>query len=607
MKKELQELLKKFDKKPENLGYHGEYKIAEQINALFDKEENYMNDEVAERIAFDFHPGAEDRLNWGTYYGPKFILPSDIKGKVNIYPRISQINKDIINYWEKRAEEAENSMLKSRYADLVVDFKPRVLNQRASSNFYEIVIKSNIEICKNKLADNLSCIEKLQRALILAAQTQKIISDYLITEIINLDNSGETDKPGTWGFAVKWLVLEKNKKIKITDETKKELINKIKSRLKDFADNYNSLEHATILLSDFYFLENNEEELLKVLRNFEESYKKLYDTKDAMSKSHGYQKILEIYSKYDSVNQFNKIKKEIQRIIKEIAGLDLDWSKSLKEVKTEVQIPKDKIDKHLDFVFGKNRDEDLERVVEKIVLVNIPKKDNLQKQYKEISEKYVFQHLATQQIISNDGYIKAQLTTDFDVKNQKEESLRFIHEASNYVNYGLFALSIDLEEFRKNFSKDELFNFLLERNLFQKINPNVLREVIKKYYENDYLAFSHLAMPLIEKIVREFFKLTDGDWLNTNGFGGFEPFTLSNMLNSNLNHTVIITVFGESLGGNLLFYLRIVLTEKLGMELRNDIAHGKEMEKFFSYQISDLLFHIILIFSLVIRKDSSQP
>jgi hypothetical protein len=47
----------------------------------------------------------------------------------------------------------------------------------------------------------------------------------------------------------------------------------------------------------------------------------------------------------------------------------------------------------------------------------------------------------------------------------------------------------------------------------------------------------------------------------------------------------------------------LVLTEKLGMNLRNNFAHGLEKKTFFSRDASDRLFHILLCLSLVKEKE----
>ena len=44
----------------------------------------------------------------------------------------------------------------------------------------------------------------------------------------------------------------------------------------------------------------------------------------------------------------------------------------------------------------------------------------------------------------------------------------------------------------------------------------------------------------------------------------------------------------------IIFYFRLVLTEKLGMNLRNDFAHGFGKKKFFGRDASDRLFHVVM-------------
>ncbi len=601
MRKELKELLNNLDDQKITLSYMGEYKIAEQINHLFSKDEkNITNNELAERIAFDFIENYKSDLDWGTYYGPQYILPSK-KRKVIIYPHIKQINKEIIKYWKKRAKESKNPVLKSRYADLVIDFNPKILKERADVEFYNIVIDSNIKIFNEELADVLSCQVKLKRAFQLELEIKKEISNNLKQALIQLDKRGKLDKPGTWGFAFELLVLNKNKKIKLTNEEKEELLNMTIDKFNKTKNKPYILEYTTSLLGKFYQQKKDEENLLNLLQDFEKDYKVYYDKQDPISKAHGYQKILEMYQLFS--NDFTNIKKEENRIIKEIGQLELDWNKSLKETSIKIEIPREKIEKHLDSVFGKNRKEKIDRVIKKIVISNIPQKEKLKKLYIDLSSKYVLQYIATRQIISSEGYVKAQLTSDIsNITNT--DNPKFIYEASKYIQYGLLALSIDLEEFKKHFESQDVINYLSDRFLFLSIDKKFLEKILNSYYKKDYLVFSHLVTPLIEKIIRDFIREIGGEWFTTNGYGGFEQLTLHQILSRNINEKIFKIVFGEKMGENIIFYLKLTLTHKLGMEIRTDFAHGKDMKNFLNPRISDLLFYILLIFSLVVKREN---
>jgi len=99
---------------------------------------------------------------------------------------------------------------------------------------FQIVIDSNIAICEKSLADPLDCKTKIKRALELAIYKydQERIKKVKET-IINLEKKVATDdKPGLWGFAFKWLILDFGKKITLTETEKTELIKVLEDRLK---------------------------------------------------------------------------------------------------------------------------------------------------------------------------------------------------------------------------------------------------------------------------------------------------------------------------------------------------------------------------------------
>jgi len=93
---------------------------------------------------------------------------------------------------------------------LIVDFSPKVLSKSTDIDLFQIIIDSNITICEKFLADPLDCKTKIKRALILAIQTndQTRISKAKDT-IMKLEKDiAIDDKPGLWGFAFKWLILD---------------------------------------------------------------------------------------------------------------------------------------------------------------------------------------------------------------------------------------------------------------------------------------------------------------------------------------------------------------------------------------------------------------
>ena len=579
------------------MSFHGEHNIAQKIKDLLKKDEKYepTKEDIAEQMAFDFMADyPNDNAGWETYHGPMFVLPND-KGQMVEYPSIKRINQEMLEYWTKRAKESKNPILSSRYADLVVDFSPKTLSKSSDVDLFQIVIDSNIAICEKSLADPLDCKTKIKRALILAIQTsdQTRISKAKAT-IIKLEKDiAIDDKPGLWGFAFKWLILDFSKKVILENEEKNELINEIEERLKREEKNPWLAENAVSLLAEYYAKEKDEENLMRVLSILENSLKtNERSNSDALLKTHAYEQIHEIYRKYAS--SFAMAEKANKRLSQEIGQLDLDWDKSSKEISAETKIKHEDIENYLKGIFGENKDDKLEMVMAKIAVSHLPKKDVVKKQLDDISSKHPIQFLCSKQIISDDGVPIAKLSTlDEDYDNH------FQSYALQYMQFGSFFLSLTMDELRKQFSKEKILEYFEKAIVFENENKEYLKRAISAYWDEDYLISSHLFNPLIESGVRELVKVCGGLILKPNGLSGHDNVLLGGLLK---NDQIFENVFSKS-GHNVLFYFRLVLTEKLGMNLRNDFAHGLGKKKFFGRDASDRLFHVLIWLSVVRKND----
>ena len=579
--------------------FHGEYKIAENIKNILKKEDkNYKpsNEDIAEQIAFDFFAEyTNDNSGWGTYYGPIFILPNK-KGQMVEYPSIQNVTEETLSYWEGRAKESKNLILSSRYADLVVDFSTSILQKSADHRLSHLVIDANIKICEELLAEPLNCKTKAKRALNLSIQIndQQRIQKVGKT-IISLERKVAVDsKPGLWGFAFKWLLLDFSHKVLISSQEKKYLINDLEEKLERIKKDPWSAEHAVSLLAEYYVNEQNETDLMRVLDILEKSFKENKRiNSDALLKVHAFEKIHEIYQKYRDKG-FQEAIKATDRISQEIGQLDLNWNKSLKEISVSTKIKNEKIDKFLKAIFGEEDEYELETILSRIVINFLPKQKDIESQLKEISKNYPLRFLCTTQIVSEDGVpIAKLLSLDDDYDNH------FQRYATQYLQFNSFFLSLTMDELKKQISKDKIIKYFQESLLFQNENNEYKQYAMSAYWDSNYIVSSHLFIPLIESAVRELIRICGGIILKPNDLGGYDRLSLNILLEK--QGDILKKVFSNT-GHDISFYFRLVLTEKLGMNLRNNFAHGLEKKTFFSREASDRLFHILLCLSLVKGK-----
>ncbi len=600
---EIKTYLENLDREQKALAsYNGEHDIAKVIKDILAKDTNYKptTEDIAEQMAFDFVEAySNDNSGWEIYYGPMFILPNQ-EGQMVEYPSIKRVDEATLKYWAKRARETKNFILSSRYADLVVDLSPKVINKNADVDLFQIVIDSNIAICEKSLADPLDCETKIKRALVLAIQinNQEKIAKVKET-IINFEKKVATDDmPGLWGFAFKWLILDFGKKITLTETEKAELIKALEDRLKRVKKDVWLTENAVSLLAEYYANKKDEDNLMRVLDVLEKSLKidNLINS-DVLSKVHAYEKIHEIYQKYGNKGFLGAMAAS-NRISQEMRQLDLNWNKSLKEISVTTAIKQKDIDDFLKAIFGEKEQNKLEVIIAKIVINFLPKKEAVKKQLKDVSEKYPIQFLCTTQVISDDGILIAKLST-----LEEDYDNHFQRYASQYIQSNSFFLALANDEMKKRISKQNIIDYFRNSTLFKNENKEYLERAISAYWDNDYLVSSHLFCPLIESAIRELVKNCGGIILKLNNLGGYDCLTLCQLLKG--QGEIIEKVFA-GIGQNMAFYFRLVLTERLGMNLRNDFAHGFSKKKFFTGGVSDRLFHVMMCLSLVKKWEENK-
>ncbi len=600
---EIKTYLENLDREQKALAsYNGEHDIAKVIKDILAKDTNYKptTEDIAEQMAFDFVEAySNDNSGWEIYYGPMFILPNQ-EGQMVEHPSIKRVDEATLKYWAKRARETKNFILSSRYADLVVDLSPKVINKNADVDLFQIVIDSNIAICEKSLADPLDCETKIKRALVLAIQinNQEKIAKVKET-IINFEKKVATDDmPGLWGFAFKWLILDFWEKITLTETEKAELIKALEDRLKRVKKDVWLTENAVSLLAEYYANKKDEDNLMRVLDVLEKSLKidNLINS-DVLSKVHAYEKIHEIYQKYRNKGFLGAMAAS-NRISQEMRQLDLNWNKSLKEISVTTAIKQKDIDDFLKAIFGEKEQNKLEVIIAKIVINFLPKKEAVKKQLKDVSEKYPIQFLCTTQVISDDGILIAKLST-----LEEDYDNHFQRYASQYIQPNSFFLALANDEMKKRISKQNIIDYFRNSTLFKNENKEYLERAISAYWDNDYLVSSHLFCPLIESAIRELVKNCGGIILKLNNLGGYDCLTLCQLLKG--QGEIIEKVFA-GIGQNMAFYFRLVLTEKLGMNLRNDFAHGFSKKKFFTGGVSDRLFHVMMCLSLVKKWEENK-
>lgn len=592
------ELLKYFNSINSKIEQIDDLEIAEKIKSILTTDKQVITDKFdhAEYIAFYFWANDnEESKKQNRYYFP-MMSGTTKDGVTTEFPDPKFVDSDVIEYWKARATISKHPFLINRYADLVVDFQQRTQDGKFDYVMAQRVIDSTMQICNLSLDDGLGCKQKLKRALFLSTlindgqRLEQVKQNIIDTE----QKFADDDKPGLWGYGFEWLVLDGQQEKTLSDAHKKRLISDLEDRLKRLMNVGSpsawNVECAVSLLAKYYSKTGNEGNVEIVLSQLEQAYRKnLYANSDGLLVVNYLEKLSDVYLLYA---HFSFAKAAIQRIKQEMSNLSKHTSFDLKKFSVDMDLNKKDIDAVLNSAFGEKRDLNLGQTIKHIAVTYVPRKDKMEKELKEFSSKYVYLSLGNHSILSTDGFSSAKYGSV-----QEDFERHLLNHFSQNLHFQSGFLRLVLGELTKTKKIEEVFNELVLSPVFQEDDKYFLLEVLKRYWSGDYLSASCLMIPLIEDSVRNIYRLNNLSFISSNDDGGYDVESLNRLL----ERGVIKQIYGV-FGDHVEYYFRVLLTERIGWNLRNNFAHGINKNAFNRIDVADRLLQVLFCLSLVRLK-----
>jgi len=584
--KEIRRFLKKLDILSEQISEHN---ISEKIRSFIKEnfDENPPDVLIWEQMAFDFIENyPRDRSEWGTYFGPIFV-GSNEKGEMVEYPSIRKITPDTISYWEKRAKESVNPILKARYSNLALDFSEKVKGEKPHYTIAQIFIDSVMEIAERDLHKySVDIIKKLGRALSIALSinNKQRINKLADTIIAYEKKIAEDDKPGLWGFSYELLV--KNKKVKLSKDKELEIISDLENRFERLlkGNNHRAAKRAAVLLADYYFRLGDKEKTKDILLKLGKMIQSQAEEISPLVASDWLEELYHLYLQCGMRDEADRISNKIRELGKQAKS-------ELKKIETSIEIPKEELEKYINWLI----DGDLNMALWKIAVNYIPKKDEVMKQIQDLSKKAPISFLFSRRIMDNEGRV---ISTVGPLEDDIDGHIIF--QISQNMRISSFFLRETLNALMSKFklSASEIANYLYESPIFDEGRKEFFVRGIDAFLNGDFLVSLHLLIPQLEALVRNLAEKIGIPILKPSGSGGFYYRTLDKLLKED----GIIEVLGE----DMCLYLRVLLTDPCGWNLRNDVAHGISKPERFNQITADRTFHALLCLALVKEKEAKE-
>ncbi len=537
-----------------------------------------------EVTAFNLQPNSTDSP-WGFYFGPYFTCV-DANGEYICNPSLADVTIEAVLYWERRYKSVSNVLLKMRYAALVWDFKPRIVQESYLSDLYRVYVDSMLDICNNDYAEHPVITTDIYERLFSIAKGQP--ADLAkVKQSINAFETRFAEDDAIRCWACQFQIMLDNKKIFSQAEIDT-LVQAHEERLKRLTltdemakSNVWTIEQQCILLSDYYKSLQKSDEIKRIL-NIEEKAQRLnFPTIEPIQKLG----ILEqLHGKY----QYYGLIDESKRLLAEIQNAGKASKSSMETTKIEFAIPQEVYDQ-AEELFGKKASSDAVRW-RNFAEYFIPNKAKEEQSLNEQVKRHPLSYMIATQMMDANG---RPMSVVGNYEKDPEGSL--ILHITEKMNLSAYFLGMAIQKMIDVglFCTERIMSKIIEPCiLFEESNYDIIRQGLDFFFEGKYILACHIIVPQIENAIRNLVEMSGASVIKPQyKRNGFQLLTLDELLRTK--------PIEDSFTPDGALYLRLVLTDQRSLNIRNLLCHGILPPEYFNSGVAARLLHVLIILGMI--------
>ncbi len=531
-------------------------------------------------------------LGWeGLHYVPPVTFTDKETGNLISNPNIKDITPEMINYWEKRSDEVKSPILQYRYGGLVWDFSKKIRNKKPDIVIARRFIDSAIQ--QAEIDQKSSHLQKqLERALRLAISLddkERVL--YLRDIIIKYEKKhSEDDKAGTWGYSYDLLIGDKNlfQKIPLEKKQEKQIIEELERKLKCFSAkdpntfDSHSVELIVVKLAPYYKNKNDQENMKRVLLIYRDSF--LHGPLPIMIGATMLKKVEQILRQYG-------LSEEAKELEPRMRDLQKESLKELKPVSVAIPLPQEQIQKKLD----KNS------LSEALLVIStnfIPDKKKAQETVCTLAKEHPIRFMFSHQIMDHTGRTTAEVGP---IKDDLEGHI--VQHISQEISYNCIFIDMGLSHLQKTKSLNAhtLSEHLLKSPVFPEAHHQIIKEGLKLFFDENYIASCSILLPQIESAIRHLIAVNGGQIYQTDCSPKEKGFELR-PFGALIRDPIFTNFFKNNI--SVPDYFQVLFVDKRGLNIRNMICHGHFPAENFNRMIAVCVIHALLVLSLVKKNIS---
>lgn len=545
---------------------------------------------IAERIAFSFDERSPDDDEDGQPWFMPMMSGRRDDGTHWEWPSLQDVTLEMLEYWRQRSAEAKHPVLRARYAGLVWELRQTVLGATAQVEMAQKWVDAVLEVVTTQCHEHdVEVCGKLGQVLAVAIATGdeprvERVRDAIIGFV---ETAGSDDKPGIW--ILPFDLLYSNKRAKLKEGQRGKIIADLEGRLDRLSDpdlagsaiDPWGSEAAAQRLAVHYRKENSTDDVRRVLLKVERAFEHLAKNADAMVAHAWLEQVERLYRRFNLSSEAGAVRRRLRKLGQ--AAHD-----SLIHHRHQLEIKKEDLEAYSNSIL----EGDLERAIGRFVAALVPRREQTEQQLKQLASEATLLFLVSRKILDANGRPVASLGSleadmDGHVAAQTAQNIGIM---SPWVRY-------TIEELIERLGVDS--QFMIARidlcPLFDQSKTEILRRGLDAYFAGDAMGALHFLVPQIEDAVRSLVEIAGGDVYRPNRQGGMDLRPLDDLL----RNPVVSRIFTTDVAD----YLRVMYTDRRGINLRNELCHGTLASDAFAIGLADRVFHTVLMLSQVRRKE----
>lgn len=536
---------------------------------------------VYERLAFRLMENHNTEA-WDTLFGPMAHIPL-LDGTFHTDPKLSEITPDAITYWESRGNAVSNPVIKLHYMGLVFSFKKKVTNTECDNAFLEAYVRTIIEVSKDGWElPYMTTSSHLPKAMDIAKGLTHLLPD-VKAEFQRHTDVAVDAHVGVWLAYFNYMVAHITDKQLFSNVEKTDLTAVIESRLSSLMSknidaegdeklNPFDVKEVAMLLAKYYKQVNNKADKERVVRCIETAFRQIIPYGVPMQQMAWLQEIQQCYFTYGMTN-------EAQSLYPEIQAKGAEVKNSLQTHIYQYTVPTEIVDAITAEITCGTTDEIYSHFVEKFTLKKSAAAEFVRKQ----TVNPLAGMMGTQ-LLSESGMPLSKIGTPEYDKEGNEYAF-----GANLIEHEAFVVRhvVDILVNKQIFTKDLIVDHIMASNLINVDRKFIIEKGVDFYLNNEPITACHLLIPQIEHAICNLALRLGAQALRSNNNGGYMVQLMDKLFD--------VPEIQNALGEDATFYLRTLLTEQRGMNLRNMLCHGLITPMYYDITKADRIIHALLL------------